>query len=65
MFFMITTIYLMRKPGEPRVYTNTIGFIPELKDKLIAEGYSLFKIEVDLDQDYVRQVRPMKIEREG
>lgn len=53
---MVVTIYLMRKAGEPRIYTNTVGFEASMKERLIADGYSLFRVEACLPDD-VPEVR--------
>lgn len=54
---MVTTIYLLKKSGEPRIYTNTTGFSKELKEKLVSEGFKFYRIEVELDDDDVPIIR--------
>ena len=58
---MKVTIYLLRKAGEPRIYTNTVGFDEGQKERLIKDGFKMYRVEADLP-DEVEEVAVSVVE---
>jgi hypothetical protein len=48
---MQVTVYLLRKVGEPRIYTNTVGFEHGVRVKLEKEGFQLYRVVAELPDD--------------